>query len=262
MKPCSFLFFAITLISLTGCSGLQQKSPTAGDESAEHHRLLNRLVNRNETLKTFKGVGLANVRKNEKDYFTRLAWVGSRPEKLRVELTGGPGLPKMGFSSDGAWLYYFNPEDSENPVKKISSKNPSLENFLSIPITSVDIVTFLSGRIPDYAPRTVEYRKPVDGEEGILVLKKEWWQNARQKIYLNAARTEVKKLEAYKGNLLEYRIEFAKMQTVKGYRVPSILIISDDEGGYFRLKIDRYRANASISPEIFVLKPPPSRIKH
>jgi outer membrane lipoprotein-sorting protein len=258
MKRCSFLFFAIALIGIAGCSGLRQPPPTAGDDPAEHHRLLNILVNRNEALKTFKGIGLATVRKNEKDYITRLAWAGSRPEKLRVELTGGPGLPKMGFSSDGSWLYYFNPEDSKTPVKKFSSKNPSLKSFLSVPITAVDIVTFLSGRIPDYAPLTVQCRRSVDGEGDVLVLKKEWWQNARQEIYLNTARTEIRKIKAYKGNFLEYCIEFAKMQTVKGFRVPSILTISDDDGSYFRLKIDRYWVNASISPDIFVLKPPPN----
>jgi outer membrane lipoprotein-sorting protein len=261
MKHRWCLFFAIALIILIGCSGLGQKTQTIGDDPAQHDRVLSRLVNRNEALKTFKGLGLANIRKNEKDYFTRLAWVGARPGKLRVEITGGPGLPKMGFSSDGAWLYYFNPEDSENPVKKFSSKNPSLKNFLSIPITSVDIVTFLSGRIPDYSPRTVEYRKPVEGKGPVLILKKEWWQNEKQIIYLNAARTEIKKLETYIGDFLAYRIEVPKMNTVKGYRVPSVLIISDDEGAYFKLKIDRFWVNASISPETFMLKPPPNRVE-
>jgi hypothetical protein len=65
------------------------------------------------------------------------------------------------------------------------------------------------------------------------------------------------KIEVYKGKgRLRYRAEFKNMLEIQGYRVPVRLDISNDKGDGFSLEIDRYRANVSVSPSVFVLKPP------
>ncbi len=250
----------IALTGFAGCSGIQKAPPSVSEDSTEYQTLLASLVHRNESLKAFKGIGQANIRKDEKKYVVRLAWAGAEPGKLRVEMIGAPGQAKMGFSSDGEWVYYTDPRDSENPVKKISAKNPNLKNFLSIPVSANDIVTFLSGRIPDYEPHRIRFRQLADGKGYVMVLEKEWWKGARQEIFLDSGKREIEKIESYKAGVLMYRIEFPKMQTVKEYRVPSVLIISDNDGGFFKLNIDRYWANVALSPELFILKPPGKKV--
>ncbi len=213
-------------------------------------------MGRNETLKTFKGIGRASVRQDGREFFVRLAWAGADPGKLRVEMIGAPGQPKMGFSSDGEWVYYIDPEDAEDPVKRISSRNPNLKHFLPIPVTSADMVAFLSGRIPGFTPHRLRFRSLADDDGYVMVLEKHWWHGVRQEIFLDSAKTQIQKIESYKAGRLVYRIEFRKMKTVAGYSVPSVLMISDDQGQFFRLKIDRYWANAALSPELFILKAP------
>jgi hypothetical protein len=256
MKHRWFLLFCIAVIGLTGCGGLQKPSLTVDRETAEYQRLLAALVHRNPSLETFKGIGQADLRRDQKEYFVRLAWAGAEPDKLRIEMIGAPGQPKMGFSTDGQWVYYLDPEDVKDPVKKISSQNSGLKRFLSIPVTATDIVSFLSGRMPDYEPHRIRFREHEGDWGDVMVLEKQWWQGVRQEIFLDAEKTEIRKIESYKAENLIYRIEFPKMQTVKGYRVPSILIVSDDDGNFFKLRIDRYWANAELSPELFVLKAP------
>jgi hypothetical protein len=55
---------------------------------------------------------------------------------------------------------------------------------------------------------------------------------------------------------LKYRAEFKKMQDINGYRVPSRLVFSTDDGSGFQLDVDRYWAGVSVSPPLFVLTPP------
>ncbi len=55
---------------------------------------------------------------------------------------------------------------------------------------------------------------------------------------------------------LAYRVEFDGFQTLNGYRVPSRLIVSNNDGLGFHLDVDRYWTNMSVSPSVFVLTPP------
>ena len=253
MKHGLFLVLSLAIPTLVGCAGLIHERPSSTADF-ETRSLLTSLANRNSTLQSFKGIGKASVSRNGTDYFARLAWAGSMPGKLRVELFGAPGHPKTGFASDGKWLYYFDPRDTQLPVKKISAIDPNLERFISIPITSSEIVTLLSGRIPEYAHHSLDLQNRKLGEGYVLTLKKRWWRGS-QKIYLDPTKKTIQKIQIFKENALVYQAEFQKMQTVHGYQVPSRLVISNDNGIFFKLDIDRYWANVSVSPEMFRLKP-------
>jgi hypothetical protein len=55
---------------------------------------------------------------------------------------------------------------------------------------------------------------------------------------------------------LKYRAEFNTMQDIQGYRVPSRLVLTTDDGSGFQLDVERYWAGVSVSPSLFVLTPP------
>ncbi|RJQ50372.1 MAG: hypothetical protein C4530_21730 [Desulfobacteraceae bacterium] len=249
----SAVFICIATLSLLGCGAVIQRTDKG---SEENFALVSELVHRNESLKSFKGIGEATLRKEGRSYFGRLAWAGSDPDKLRVEILGAPGQPKVGFSSDGARVYYFDSNGKGSTVKQISAKNPDLERFIAVSITSSEVVSFLAGRLPNYSPQRVRMSVDPNGDGYIVALNPRWWQTDRQEIFLDSKKRDIRKIENYSGTDLSYRVEFPKMQTLEGYRVPSEMRISDADGNYFMLRIDRYWANATTSPDLFRLETP------
>ncbi|MBW1695390.1 MAG: hypothetical protein JRH18_06960 [Deltaproteobacteria bacterium] len=206
-------------------------------------------------MNSFKGIGKVHLRRNNISYYARVAWVGARGGKLRVELMGVPGHPKSGFSSDGEWLYYYDLQDRKNPVKRISSRDTSLKRFMIIAITVRDMVSLLSGRVPDYMYKKLEVKRWKASQGYVLVRKKEWWQGA-QKIYLGPAGKDVVQIELFEWNSLLYRVEFQRIRSIGQFRIPMRLVFSNENGDIFQLDIERYWANASISSDTFILKPP------
>jgi hypothetical protein len=168
---------------------------------------------------------------------------------------GAPGQPKTGFSSDGEWLYYYDPGSEKHPIKKVSSKDSSLKRFVSIAITTREVVSLLSGRVPDYPYQSLKVRRRKIEQGFVLIRKKKWWMGT-QKVYLDPGKRVVEKIEVLAGNRIVYRAEFRRMRSLKQYRVPMQLVISNDNGDVFQLDIERYWANVSVTPDMFVLNPP------
>jgi len=241
---------------LAGCSGFMQRQAPAPVDQAAAEAVYRSLTHRNNTLRSFKGIGKARIRNHGTDHHARLAWIGARPANLRVEVMGAPGQPKSGFATDGTELYYYDNRDESEPVKRISVKGLGLSRFISISISPRDIVSVFSGRIPDYASHSLRGQALSDGTGYRLTLTEKWWQGGRQEIYLDDLRRELQKIEVYAADRLVYRIEVLKMQTVQGFQVPAGLRLSNADGDSFHLQIDRYWANVPAGPDLFRLVPP------
>jgi hypothetical protein len=210
----------------------------------------------NDDLNTFKGVG--KIRLWNKEYTQiaeRVLWVGAEPSSLSIVvlISGHPG-PRL--STDGKYLYYLDLQNNKDPFKKIRASDPSLEKILSLPVKSSDIIELLRGRVPLYGYSSAVLLPGLSGNDDVLVLGKKW-RGVIEKVYLTGDKKRAWKIEVYKGKgRLRYRAEFKNMLEIQGYRVPVRLDISNDKGDGFSLEIDRYRANVSVSPSVFVLKPP------
>jgi len=276
----SILLIGIFLFS--SCSSITSRIPQKpGDLKAlsEAGELVSYLKNQNLHLKTFKGVGRITFLENEKkDLTTRVAWVGSIPDRLRIALRSVSGQPVVSFASDGQWLYLVN--HTRGKFYKQRSGNTTMKRFFSIPVKSDDIVNILAGRVSvdNFDSAVVIKNSPSGGrpnitsnrhtalssqeepcahEDGYILVLKKGWGNICQKIYLDANRKQVCKVENfYLTGDLKYRAEFKKMQDIEGYRVPSRLVLSTDDGSGFQLDVDRYWAGVSVSSSLFVLTPP------
>jgi hypothetical protein len=261
-------FLVIFLPLLQACSYVklgEVESPTvalSADElataRAEAQKLLLILNNTNDDLETFKGVGNIKLwNKKNPSIAERVAWVGARPASLSIVvlISGHSGLR---LSTDGKHFYYLDVSNENHPFKKVRASEASFERILSIPIKSVDIIEFLRGRIPLYDYSSAVLISELSGNNYVLVLEKKW-RGVIEKVYLDMDKKSVCKVEIFNGKGgLRYRAEFKGMQNIQGYRVPRLLEISNDKGDGFSLKIDRYLANISVSPSMFVLKPPTS----
>jgi hypothetical protein len=276
--------FFIGVFFLSACSTIAPMVPGGpGDLKtlSEAGEIVSYLKNQNLHLKTFKGMGRITFLENgKKDLTTRVAWAGSVPDRLRVVLRSVSGQPVVSVASDGQWIYLV--DHTRGKFYKQHSGGSTMKRFFSIPVTSDDIVNLLAGRVSvdNYDSAAVlrnngspgpmsgspsscrtavsNQEEPCEPEDGyILVLKKGWGGNTCQKIYLDASRKQVRKVENfYLTGDLKYRAEFKIMKDIDGYRVPSRLVLTTDDGSGFQLDVDRYWTGVSVSPSLFVLTPP------
>jgi hypothetical protein len=246
---------------------------------SEAGEMVSYLKNQNLHLKTFKGMGRITFWENEKkDPTTRVAWAGSVPDRFRIALRSVSGQPVVSVASDGQWIYLV--DHPRGKFYKEHSKDSTMKRFFSIPVTSDHIVNLLAGRVcvENYDSATVlidDSPGPVSGdpsscrtalsnptepcahEHGYILVLKKGWGNTCQKIYLDASRKQVRKVEIfYLTGDLKYRAEFKSMQDIEGYRVPSRLVLTTDDGSGFQLDVDRYWTSVPVSPSLFVLTPP------
>lgn len=229
-------------------------SPT--DETApEVIRLLERLKDHNKFLKTHKGIGKLKVLRNGKlQVDNRVAWIGAEPSKLSVAVFVS-GFPAIRVASDGEWFYYYDSQNRQDSYRKIRADATSLQYILAIPIKTADVVSLMAGRTPLQAYHAARLQKSENDSGWVLVLKK-WW-GVFQKIYLDESNESVRTIELFdRSGTLVYRAVFEQMQSVDGYQVPKQLQISNDDGAEFQLLVERYWADVSVDPSMFILEPP------
>jgi hypothetical protein len=279
MQRPRILFICIFFIS--ACTSLSHRISEESKEfhsSSEAKAIISILKSQNHTLKTIKGVGkITFLEKEEKEMTTRVAWVASTPDKIRITLSSVSGHPMVSAASDGQWFYFFSHANGDFYKKRPTNFN--MKRFFSIAIKSEDIVNILLGRIPvlEYDSANLMEDRSINGRSGkdfesteissinkdikgnknssVLLLKNKWG-NVREKIYLND-RQDAHKIEMFDltGALL-YRLELIRMQEIKSYRVPYRLKVSNDSGAGFQLDLDRYWADAAVSSSVFALTPP------
>ena len=257
MKLISLIFsLAAATFFFSSCASLTGRTPDKSASQLEAVNLLSTLNKKNQNLKAFKGIGTIKLWHNNTPRFDeRVAWAGANPLNLRIVVLVS-GHPAIKLSTDGRFLYYLDLTTKPPIFKKIRSTDASLDRLVSIPIRSRDVVSLLSGRTPihDYSSAGLIKNKLKKGY--IIVLKKRW-RGVIEKIYLDEKKSAIQKVEVFKPDgSLKYRAEFKAMQYVKGYHVPLKLVISNDDGAGFALDIERYIADAAVSPSMFVLSPP------
>lgn len=276
MQLPTILFICIFFIS--ACTSLSHRISEESKEfrsPSEAKAIISILKSQNHKLKTIKGVG--RITFLEKEMTTRIAWVASTPDKIRITLSSVSGHPMISAASDGQWFYFVSHASGDFYKKRPTNFN--MKRFFSISIKSEDLVNILLGRIPviEYDSTDLMEDRSLKGRSGkdfesvevsslnkdiignknssVLLLKNKWG-NVIEKIYLND-RQDAHKIEMFDSTgALVYRVELIKMQEIKSYRVPYRLKVLNDDGAGFQLDLDRYWADASVSPSVFTLTPP------
>jgi starvation-inducible outer membrane lipoprotein len=270
----------ICIFFLSACTSLPHKISRESKESRSSSKakeIISILKDQNHNLKTIKGVGRITFLENdEKEMTTRIAWVASTPDKIRITLSSVSGHPMISAASDGQWFYFFSHASGDFYKKRPTNFN--MKRFFTISIKSEDIVNILFGRIPvveydstDFmedrfskgrpgnfeSTEVSSFNKDIKGNKNSsVILLKNKWGNVREKIYLNDRR-DTHMIEMFDSTgAVVYRIELIEMQEIKSYRVPYRLKVSDDDGAGFQLDLDRYWADAAVSPSVFMLTPP------
>jgi hypothetical protein len=273
--------FFISIIFISACTSLSHRTSEeskAFRSPSEAKAIISILKSQNHKLKTIKGVGkITFLESEEKEMTTRIAWVASTPDKIRITLSSVSGHPMISAASDGQWFYFVS--HARGDFYKKRPTNFNMKRFFSISIKSEDIVDILFGRIPvvEYDSTDLMDDKSLKDRSGkdfesaevsslnkniyenknsrVLLLKNKWG-NVREKIYLND-RQDAHTIEMFDSTgAIVYRLELIRMQEIKSYRVPYRLKVSNDDGAGFQLDLDRYWADAAVSPSVFTLTPP------
>ena len=246
----------IVFLSLSACAGLSRRPDyKEAVPTGEARQLLANLSNINPSLTAFKGIGKIKIWHPDRPAIKeRVAWVGSSPESLRIEvLISGRSVIK--FSTDGYYMYYLDLREAEPSLTKFRTVAPNLKHIAALPIKIREVIHLLAGRPPLENYSKVYLIEDSSGEGFILILEN-WWRIV-QKIYIDRDKSQIRKVEVFKDNRrLRYSAVFNRMQQARGYLVPGQLTLTDEKGAGLVLDIDRYVADVSTNPSTFVLSPP------
>jgi len=173
---------------------------------------------------------------------------------LRLEVFGLPGQPTVSLSSDGHWLYILTRNPAHFDKRKIEGAD--LSDILSIPIRTEDIYHMLSGRVPLLPHRSAEVSARKAGVDRVLVLKS-FWGNPVEKIHFTDTGDRAFRVDVYRtGGRPAYRAHFEGSRQVGAFRVPEEITVTAVDGSMLKLDIDRYLANMTVQPSVFILHPP------
>jgi len=246
------------MVLFAGCGSLfrQPEYPAQAAARAEARVTISSLSSRNERLKNFKGIGKIKVRQNQKIRIDEtIAWVASETAKINIVVLVS-GHPVLKMASDGKWLYYYEVREGRPLYKKMPASAGSLKRVTALPITIADIIDLLAGRVPLREHHSAFVEPTASGKGYVLVLKRRWW-GVIEKVLLDETKSQVHQVEFYtRTGSLAYRARFEAMQTIGGYQVPTELNITDGDGIDLQLEVNRYWADAVVSPSMFVLNPP------
>lgn len=248
-------FFAGCSSFTGGISREQQKPPDAA-AGAEAQTVLAALSSHNAGLINFKGKGKIKVwQKGRLKFKETVYWVASETSKISIVFLIG-GYPAVKMASDGKWFYYYEIGKGDPIFKKIAASDASLKRIVSISIQTDDVLSLLAGRVPIREHHSA-ILEPQEAKPGyVLILKKRWWGVA-EKIYLDQTKMQAQQVEMYnRSGSLIYRAQFDEMQTIKEYRVPARLSITNGTDANFELDIHAFWADVAVTPSMFVLKPP------
>jgi hypothetical protein len=244
----------------SACTGISDR--TAGrpagappfDETRDTDQLLQTITRKNHALSAFKGIGKTEFILDDRVQVARVAWLGSRPSRLRLEILDPLGRSAVSLSTDGKTLYYASL--AQNQFFKTDVADPDLKHLLALPIKVRDVIELLAGRIPIYPHDRIELIPSDSGYPYVLVLKRRW-TGVCEKIYIDENKTRIYKIEIFqfpKG--LMYRAAFNGSRFVDGFEIPSEIVVTNDKGAFFKLRIDTYFANVPVLASAFVLNHP------
>jgi len=253
----NFFLFGLLCLMIQSCSSIQ-RAPFSGSidlaSEKEAAAILASIQKKNIDLRTFKGIGKIELNNDEVNFITRTAWIGSYPGRFRIEILGISGQPFISLAADHDNLFFLSHADAayfhrDNP-------GATLEKLSSIPVTINDIMEFLTGRIPIREHESFYLTRSDSTNSYILTLEKQW-TGTTEKIYLDETKTKIYKVEMFDiMGALNYRAELKGAIPIDGFEIPSSLMLANESGESFSLRIDRYFTNIPVAQSMFSIPPP------
>ena len=251
------VWLAVCLAACSTWTGQRPPKPlTAAEQAAAAaaREALDQLDAHNPGLLAVKGLGSFTLWRQNTVQRARVAWVGQRPDKLRLLLRDISGVPIATLANDGTWFYL--DAHSEGRFYRKSASDATLRRLLLVAIDAEEIVSLLTGRIPLRPFHTARLHPDPVGGRDVLWL---WDGSGRlvEKIHLDPdGQGRVRRIEMFdNGNRLLYGVDFSGRLGASDCPLPAELTVSSAAQPVFRLQIERCWANPALTAEIFRLRP-------
>jgi len=214
-------------LCLYGCVRTPKAFPTGPSPDAS--LILESLKQRNNDLKSFRGVGkLKTVRGTNANTF-RMVWIGSKPQNLRVETLGPWGQPTLTFIINGSTFLLYSRED--NRYFKGDATVENLSRFLSMCVRPEDLFGLLSGQ-PPILPFHHAKIRPSTEEGGWLLSLYKKWGRLIERIWLKGDAKAVEQVEVFDGwGNLQYRTAFSEFHQMESLCLPHRIAALVTDGG-------------------------------
>ena len=119
---------------------------TVGVPAPDPASLLASLEKQKNDITSFRGIGKLTFTVNGERHTTRVAWIGSRPQDLRLQTLGLWGQPDLTFLIRGSTFCLHAHQENRCFKGKATPRN--LSRFVSIPVGAEDLFALLSGQVP------------------------------------------------------------------------------------------------------------------
>ena len=239
-------FFAVLFIA--ACA----RTPAVPKTSNAAQATIDRLLLLNQGLIDLKGIGQMKLHGSNQSISARMAWAGTFPDKLRMDIMGSPGVNLATLASNGEYVYLKLYQ--ENRFYKKDNEKALFKGIVNIPITVREVVQILGGKIP-IAPHQSAVLKDIDSDHATLELI-DRWGNTCQRVFLSSNQGRPTGFEMIKTDgTVSYRTEFAEMMDLQQFKVPKHLVLSNTKGDRFELQVEKYWVNQPLPLSRYSLHP-------
>ena len=222
-----------------------------GQSDLDPNRMLATLGEHKRAIESFRGIGSLSLMTNGGQQNARLAWIGSQPGDLRVEMLGLWGQPNVTFLVKGPTFYFHLHQDDRCLKTKATAGNVS--RLVSIPVRPEDLFTLLSGNVPVLPFHYAEVGYSEKDHQWCLSLYRRW-RRLIERIWLKDDGKKVVRFEVFDGSgHFQYMATFAQYEEVQGVLTPRQITVSDKQGHLLSLEVDRFWINVEISAGAFAL---------
>ena len=237
-------------LCLYGCVTRPKAFPSG--PGPEVTRILDSLKEQKNDLKSFKGVGRFKTVRGT-SITTRMVWIGSQPQKLRVETLGPWGQPTLTLVINGSSFFLHTHHD--NRYFKGDATAGNLSRFVSVPVRAEDLVGLLSGQPPILPFHHAKIRaSTAEGGGWLLSLHKKWGRLI-EKIWLKDDEKGVEQVEVFDGwGNLQYKVAFSDFDQMESLCLPHRIAISDTQGLLWSLTVEKFWTKVSIPEGAYTLE--------
>lgn len=248
--PC---VFALLLI-LPSCYTPFQKvpGPDVVDRNLRAQALYSAIKDLNDRFDAVKGIGRISLRDAHADRATRVAWLGAKDGRLRLEMLGPAGQPVAKFIFDGNTYSYVSHVDQK--VYRHSGTNLNLKPLTGVSVLSDDVVYYMAGAVPLQDYHRIRLIGDDHADRDVLILEN-WWGQTVQKIYMTLEAERVVQVEMHQWGQMTYRVELGRFRQIGGRWIPFYIHVTDGADNGFVIDVDNCWTGFPVTSDMFSITP-------
>lgn len=238
--------FLCLVFLISGCATTKER-PLPSDPKIQ--AILLDMEKQNSSLKTFNGQGSITITELSKTKSYRLAWAAAIPDRIRLIVLFS-GQPIETVAADGEHLYLKSHTGSHVPITR-RRKNPSLEPFIGLPLTTNQITLYLSGKVPIPDYKKIQLDKMTDSTGSVLSFYKNE-ETVVQQVFLDE-NSKVLSYEITENAKARYRVNIEKSGSEDNLIFPTTISVVQGERSCL-ITVEKTTPNPELPPETFVVK--------